>query len=64
MISNTPAVVLIKTPVLIIPPDSSELIKFVVNAPKTPCMIEAKILIRNLTTLENEEVIVFRVDVD
>ena len=64
VISNAPAVVVIKKPVLIIPSDSSDLIKFVIHAPRTPCLIEAKILIRNLTTLEIEELIMFRVDVD
>ena len=64
VISNAPAVVVIKTPVLIIPPDSKDKIKFVINTPKTPCMLDAKILIRNLTTLAVEELILFRIDVD
>lgn len=64
VISNAPAVVVIKTPVLIIPPDSQDQIKFVINTPKTPCLLDAKILIRNLTTLGVEELILFRIDVD
>ena len=64
VISNAPAVVIIKTPVLIIAQDASDLIKFVINAPRTPCLLDAKILIRNLTTLAIEELIMFRVDVD
>jgi hypothetical protein len=64
VISNAPAVVIIKTPVLIIPPDSQDQIKFVINSPKTSCLLDAKILIRNLTTLGVEELILFRLDVD
>lgn len=64
IISNAPAVLVIKTPVLIIPPDSKDQIKFVINTPKTPCLLDAKIIIRNLTTLGVEELIMIRLDVD
>ena len=64
IISNTPAVVTITTPLLVIAAGQSEVVKFVVNAPKTPCYIDAKILLRNYETEAEEELIMFKVDID
>lgn len=41
-----------------------DFIKFLVLAPKTPCYVDAKILIRNLKNKNFEELIIFRVDID
>ena len=65
VISNIPQIICIKTPQITIPRNGGhDFIKFLVLAPKTPCYIDAKILIRNLKSMINEELIIFRVDVD
>jgi len=62
--SSIPSLIQIKTEALSIAPGQFELIKFMVAAPLTPVIIDAKILITNARTRKEEEIIEFKIDVD
>ena len=62
--SNFPSMVCIKTTALTIPPNGFEFVKFIILAPSTPCIIDAKILVLNASTKSPEELILFRITID
>ncbi len=64
VISNIPSVVNVKTNQITIQKEGFDFIKFLILAPKTPCYIDAKLLITNKATQHPEELILFRLDID
>eukprot|EP00347_Sterkiella_histriomuscorum_P001924 403370146 len=63
IIANIPQIICVKTNQITIPKNGGfDFVKFLVLAPKTACYIDAKILIRNIKTKNNEELVIFRVD--
>ena len=64
VISSTPAVVEVSTPLLVLEGGAKEAVKFIIKAPNTACYMDAKILIRNYETEAPEELVMFQLDIE